>query len=165
MGKFLEFDYKELKEFQKELKGLMDEGDQFLHQAITNIAQRAIAKIKRRTPVDTGTLRNAWRVAEIKKLGNQYIAIITNDTDYAEYVEYGHRVNTKGGGQRTPKVQIQAGKKKKYTVKKTQWKAKVENGFVKGRFMMTISMWEIEKEMGKIVEREFEKWLKARLEK
>lgn len=160
MAKFLEFDYRELKEFQKEIKALMEEGDKFLHQAITNIAQRAIARIKKRTPVDTGTLRNAWRISSIQKLADQYIAIIVNETEYAEYVEYGHRVR----GKRKRKTKIQRGKKKKYKIKKTAWKSKVEKGFVKGRFMMTISMWEIEKEMDKIVQREFEKWLKSRLE-
>ncbi len=159
MGRFVEFDYRELKDFQKELKALINEGEQFLHQAINNLALRAIAKIKRRTPVDTGTLRNAWRVSLARKVGNKYIAVIVNETAYAEYVEYGHRL--KGRGRGSAKVKIAKGKKKKHPKNK----AKIVNGFVKGRFMMTISMWEIEKEMEQIIKREFEKWLKSRLEK
>lgn len=163
MGKFAEFDYRELKDFQQELKSLIEDGDRFLHQAINNLANRAIAKIKRRTPVDTGTLRNAWRIAMARKVGNRYIAVIVNETAYAEYVEYGHRI--RGGGKGGRKNKLVRGKKKKLKVKQVKGKAKVVNGFVKGHFMMTISMWEIEKEMDKILQREFEKWLKTRLEK
>lgn len=162
MAKFVEIDFKELKEFQMEIKKLIDEGDSFLKQAITNIALRAIRKIKQRTPVDTGTLRNAWRIKEIKKIGGQYVAFIVNETVYAEFVEYGHRVGLNKGSIKKSTKKV---KKAKVKAKSKVGKAKVENGYVRGRFMMTISMWEIEKEMDRIIQREFEKWLKSRIEK
>jgi hypothetical protein len=162
MAKFAEVDFKELKDLQDQIKKLIDEGDNFLKQAITNIALRAIRKIKQRTPVDTGTLRNAWRIKTVEKVGGQYVAYIVNETAYAEFVEFGHRAGLNKGSTQKRTIIF---KKKKSKVKSKVGKVKVENGYVKGRFMMTISIWEIEKEMDSIVQREFEKWLKSRIEK
>lgn len=44
-----------------------------------------------------GTLRRAWSVEHVYKIGDRYVAEITNPTEYASYVEYGHRTaNHKG---------------------------------------------------------------------
>lgn len=41
-----------------------------------------------KTPVDTGTLRNAWQ----RQNGGSFKQIIYNNTSYAAHVEWGHRV-------------------------------------------------------------------------
>jgi len=69
-------------------------------------------------------LRDAWEILPIEKQGDQYIITVLNPTEYASYVEYGHR--------QTPGRYVPAlGKSLK-----ASW--------VKGRFMMTISVQEVE---------------------
>lgn len=97
------------------------------------VAQLAIRKVKKMTPVDTGDLRNNWKFQVVKK-GKDYIIVIYNQLEYASFVEKGHRI-------------VIAGK----TV-----------GWVEGRFMLKLTeeemiriaprMWqrEVEKEMGRI---------------
>ncbi|WP_144882713.1 HK97 gp10 family phage protein, partial [Paenibacillus sp. IHBB 10380] len=71
---------------------------------------------KKRTPVDSGELRRNWRVGRVIRQGSSYVVEIYNNTEYASFVEYGHRNRDK-----------------------TEW--------VEGRFMMTISMKQIEREL------------------
>ncbi|MEK3886530.1 HK97 gp10 family phage protein [Bacillus sp. FSL K6-3431] len=97
------------------------------------VAQLAIRKVKKMTPVDNGDLRNNWKYDVIKK-GDTYIIVIYNQLEYASFVEKGHRI-------------VVAGK----TV-----------GWVEGRFMLELTenemekiapnMWkiEVEKEMRRI---------------
>lgn len=97
------------------------------------VAQLAIRKVKKMTPVDNGDLRNNWKYDVIKK-GDMYIIVIYNQLEYASYVEKGHRI-------------VVAGK----TV-----------GWVEGKFMLKLTademeriasnMWknEVEKEMRRI---------------
>ena len=49
-------------------------------------------RVKMKTPVDTGHLRNSWS----SQLLSPYSAEIYNNTHYAPYVEYGHRVKIRG---------------------------------------------------------------------
>ena len=55
-------------------------------------AQIAIGKIKRKTPVDTGTLRMNWFY---EKGQEKFTIIIYNPMEYGSFVEYGH--TTRGG--------------------------------------------------------------------
>ncbi|WP_320949424.1 HK97 gp10 family phage protein [Fusobacterium sp.] len=49
--------------------------------------------VKELTPVDTGTLKNAWQRESGKKItGKKFTQIVFNMTDYAAHVEYGHRI-------------------------------------------------------------------------
>ena len=44
-----------------------------------------------------GTLRSGWTLGEIRKVGDVYKVDVINNTEYAAYVEYGHRTaNHKG---------------------------------------------------------------------
>lgn len=157
---FAKVDYKEFKAFRKDLLQLRKDQDKFLKEAIQNIAFRAVAKIKLRTPVDTGTLRNAWQILDIMKLGNAYIVIITNDTDYVEHVEYGHRTRQK---KLKAKKKAEIPRLRSTTSKGSKKKSKksnLNNGYVPGVYMMTISIREIEKEMDVLLSREFDKYLR-----
>ncbi len=111
------------------------------------MAFRAERKIKKRTPVGVysnqvsfttkdgkevsfttsssktgGYLRRNWQVGNVIKQGDAYIVEIFNNTEYASYVEYGHRT-------------------------------KNHKGWVEGRFMATISMQEIERQLPRFLER------------
>lgn len=56
-----------------------------------------IADIKQRTPVDTGALRNSWRVEKVEKRGNEIVGWFINDEEYASHVEWGHAWPYYGG--------------------------------------------------------------------
>lgn len=97
------------------------------------VAQLAIRKVKKMTPVDTGDLRNNWKYHVVKK-GLEYTIVIYNQLEYASFVEKGHRIVVGG----------------------------VTVGWVEGRFMLKLTeedmlriaprMWqrEVEKEMRRI---------------
>ena len=54
-------------------------------------------KARKNTPVDTGTLRRNWAIGEIRDTGDGYEVEILNPTEYASYVEYGHRTRDHTG--------------------------------------------------------------------
>lgn len=86
-----------------------------------------------------GTLRRGWTVGAIQKIGGNYQVEVINPTEYASYVEYGHR--------QTPGRYIPAlGKRAK-------------KAWVPGKFMLTIS----EKEINDIAPKLVEKKLEAKL--
>lgn len=86
-----------------------------------------------------GTLRRGWTVGDIQKIGDNYQIEIINPTEYASYVEYGHRQTP---GRYIPALGVSA---------KKAW--------VPGKFMLTIS----EKEINYIAPKLIEKKLEAKL--
>lgn len=92
------------------------------------IAQLAIRKVKKMTPVDTGDLRNNWKYDVIKK-GDSYIIIIYNQLEYASFVENGHRI-------------VVAGK---------------TLGWVEGRFMLKLTADEMERIAPNMWQKEIDK--------
>ena len=97
-------DNKELIEFQKNLKALGKQKDAFLDSVSKEIAQRFLASVVKKTPVGVysnrtgGTLRRGWAMKNVDfaKVSNGYRITITNPTEYASYVEYGHRTQVGG---------------------------------------------------------------------
>ena len=69
------------------IKKCPQEITRFLRQEAQNVKGRVMAL----TPVDKGVLRPAWST---KVAGNS--AEIFNNTEYAPYVEFGHRVKIRG---------------------------------------------------------------------
>lgn len=65
--------------------------DTFIKQQAMQLALRLIALTKEKTPVDTGNLRRNWNMGTVEKVGNEYIVTVSNNVDYASFVEYGHR--------------------------------------------------------------------------
>ncbi len=141
-------DFKQLEEFQKKLQKLDKLQDEFCRAAAKELAARLLAKVIRRTPVGQypkgsgmtgGTLRRGWtgnqkggaayaQSLPIRHEANNYVIDIINPTEYASYVEYGHR--TRG-----------------------------HKGWVQGRFMLTISVDELQSAAPKILEKKLAKWL------
>lgn len=124
MARWGSFDFTEIENMAKAFKKALDERviERFIQEFLLEMAYRSERKIKKRTPVDSGELRRNWRVGRVERRGDVYIVEVFNNTDYASYVEHGHRNRTK-----------------------TDW--------VEGKFMMTISMKEIEKELPAYLER------------
>lgn len=91
-----------------------------------------------------GTLKRSWTVGDIQKTGDGYRVEIFNPTEYASYVEYGHRQEP---GRYVPAL----GR----TLKK---------GWTPGKLMMTISEKEIEKAAPKLLEKKLEEYLRRCLD-
>lgn len=122
---------KELKELHKAVQTKINNSDELLKVCVNNIALRVYRTANKLTPVDTGWLRENWILGPIEKNGSYYEVVIENPVDYAEFVEYGHRLVVGG----------------------------VTAGWVDGRFMLTIAEDEVRKRMDRIVKKRVEKWL------
>lgn len=143
---------RELKQMQKKMEKLGKEYDKFCEAMAKEIAARLLAKVIKRTPVDDGTLRRGWTAGkdnvnekgnvvgvngkngfaqslEVIKKGNTYEIYVSNNVEYAPYIEYGHRTTNK-------------------------------QGWVNGRFMMTISADELQQQSPAIIEKKLTKMLK-----
>lgn len=107
------------------------------------IAQLAIRKVKQKTPVDSGILRGAWKY-EVLKNGDSYVIIIHNPTEYASFVEKGHRLVMR--------------------VKDGEGYAKKTIGWREGKFMLELTMDEMDHLSARIWEVEVEKELRRALE-
>ena len=90
-----------------------------------------------------GTLRRGWTTQlqniRAEKRGSNYVVELINPTEYASYVEYGHRQEP---GRYVPAI----GKR-------------LKKGWVEGQFMLTISENEIREQAPGILEKKLNKWL------
>lgn len=126
MARWGSFDFSDFENMAKRFKKALDERviERWIREFLLEMAYRADRKIKKRTPVgDTGELRRNWQVGRVERRGDAFIVEIFNNTEYASFVEYGHRTGKD----------------------LTKW--------VEGRFMMTISMKEIERDLPKFIEK------------
>lgn len=159
MAKWGKCDFKELEKFRDKMESLSDgQADQFFESVVKELAARLLAKVIKRTPVGIyeetgkkgGTLRRGWTTQKsgsgseglktsgasqyvdtlkVHHYGGNYVIEITNPTEYASYVELGHR---KRGGK----------------------------GWVNGRFMLTISEKELERQAPAVIEKRLKAYLK-----
>ena len=114
-------DTRDLVRFRNQLTRLKNGMDYFIADCAKELAARLIAAVKRRTPVKTGNLRRNWTTTGTTKHGMTYTIQVINATEYALYVEYGHR-----------------------TAHHTGW--------VPGKFMLTLSSDEIQRNAQSILE-------------
>lgn len=73
-------------DFAKACESLKKQAQKNAENMITELAMIALAKIQKRTPVDTGRARAGWQIAKPDK----YTALIYNSVEYIVYLEYGH---------------------------------------------------------------------------
>lgn len=89
----MSLDFSQFATFYKNMVGIQRDLESWLQTFLTRESMRAYAEIKKRTPVDTGTLRKNWGAAPIAIVeGNTIIAIFTNPTEYGVWVEEGHHL-------------------------------------------------------------------------
>lgn len=139
MGRWGKCEFSELKKLADNVKALKDGvANEFTKEIANEIAMRLLRRIKQKTPVGQytdgrtgGTLRNGWNIGKMTQKGNSYTIEIINPVEYASYVEYGHRQTP---GRFVPAI----GKK-------------LKKSWVKGRFMMTLSLNEIDQLTPQIV--------------
>jgi HK97 gp10 family phage protein len=80
-----------LDNFIRTLNNASNSFDEEASKRLNNISQKLVAKVKLKTPVDSGVLRRSWR----SKKDGDLARIVYNNVHYAPYIEYGHR--TRGG--------------------------------------------------------------------
>lgn len=150
MGRNGGCNYAEWERFKENLEQLDTEIDSFVQSCAKELAARLLTKVIKRTPVGEydkgtgkvgGTLRRGWtggrtsggstyaQSLKVNQYGGVYHIELINPTEYASYVEYGHR--TRGG-----------------------------KGWVKGKFMMTLSAEEIQRTAPAILEKKIQTKLK-----
>jgi len=158
MARWGSCDFEQLKKLSERLDKLeAGDLDAFTRSVAAELAARLLRMVKKRTPVGVkpewvdpdilqeywsgytgGTLRDAWKVLPIQKQGKDYIVTIVNNTEYASYVEYGHR---KKAGY-IPALGVQ-----------------LKDGWVPGRFMLRLSLEDLEENAPKWVEKKVQRFL------
>ncbi|MEY8355255.1 HK97 gp10 family phage protein [Lachnospiraceae bacterium 54-53] len=91
-----DYHFKDLDKWEKALaKTIEQEYPKEFEQMVIQLAWELQGKVKEKTPVDTGRLQDSWKVGKINKQGSEYTIEVYTNADYADPVEYGHRL--KGG--------------------------------------------------------------------
>ena len=112
------YDYSEIEAFGKRLDRAQEIMDELFREAIKEIALDFLVIAKGRTPEKTGLLKDRWRIGEIQKQGDSYTIEVFDNTEYASFVENGHRTR-KGKGKKNSRINSKA--------------------WVEGRFMMKLT--------------------------
>lgn len=152
----LNIDVSEFKRFsEKTAKNLKENYDKAIDDSLNELGGRLLNKVIRKTPVGKsikdkinnkiqtvytgGNLRRSWYLSKLIKTDDKRFITLYNVARYAIYVEYGHRQTP---GRFVPTI----GKKLK-----ASW--------VKGRFMMTNSVTEINKIRQTVFNRNLAKYM------
>lgn len=81
---------KNFKDFENKIDDLKSQFPKRLSTFMKLQAEETVGNAKNFTPVDTGSLRGGWQRSNIS--GSKFGQIIYNDVEYANHVEFGHRV-------------------------------------------------------------------------
>lgn len=127
-----DLDMKELVDYSKKLAGSVDGFDDFLKSFLIEMANIIIAETKPRTPKDTGALRGAWFIGNVKRSGKSFYVELKNPMEYASFIEYGHRI------------------------------VRGKVGWYEGRFMLKISIDEVKAQMPLKYQQQFHNWCKMK---
>lgn len=84
-------DIKGLDDSLKKLKDLPQIFDEELSKAMNDEGLDWRDDVRANTPVDSGDLRRSWIFAGVEKSGFIFEMDLSNNLEYADYVEYGHR--------------------------------------------------------------------------
>ena len=174
------FDATELRELSESLKQYQQSWDVFCEDTVKELASKLLAKVIKRTPVGKaptlkgpktvkvksvsgkgrarsfltaegaryaqywsgykgGTLRRGWTVGNVTKVGDTFKIEVINPVIYASYVEFGHRQKP---GRYVPALGV-----------------KLKKSWVEGKFMLTISESDLEREAPAIIERKIKQKL------
>lgn len=156
MAQWGKTDFKQLQALNERLDQLSKvDFDRFFTQAAKEVAGRLLNKVKKRTPVVYGTLRDAWAVLPVGHRGDHYTVVVINNLRYASYVEYGHRQKP---GRFIPGHW--EGERFVYDPD-AEGGMVLKNSWVEGRYMLTISTQEIERMAPAMLEKKLYKFLKG----
>lgn len=119
----MSLDYSEFEKYRNNFEKFTLTFETWIEKFLIQEGMRFIAEVKPRTPVDTGDLRNHWKLDGITRDGNTLQVWFVNPMHYATHVEYGHAKPYKAGA------------------------AEGSADWVDGYFMMTVSLEIIERNM------------------
>jgi hypothetical protein len=88
----MSFKYKDFQQFVENFEKIANNIDKEIEDFFYEMALRALARTKKRTPVNFGDLRKQWTLSKISKDGSYLVITLSNPLEYASFVEYGHRV-------------------------------------------------------------------------
>lgn len=80
---------KQFDAYMDNMSDMMKAFPDFMKHYVGLQGQRIVGKAKKRTPVDTGALRNAWKTSSVRMKGDVVEIDIKNGQDYATFIEYG----------------------------------------------------------------------------
>lgn len=127
---------KAIEKYRKELEAMVGEIRTIDEKILNRAMNEGLKQVKRLTPVGVyknrtgGTLRRNWSRTRVFKTQTYVTATLYNNTEYALYVNYGHRVVNKNGE----------------TI-----------GWVNGKFMLEKSIYRIEKTLEREFRKEIER--------
>lgn len=119
----------DMSQFDAAMDKINRERPQIIKACISDITMQVMRAVSKITPVDTGDLRLGWFVSDYRVAGNVYEVEISNVESYAVYVEYGHRIVSKG----------------------------ITIGWKDGVFMLTIAMDAVDRRVERIIARRLSK--------
>ena len=132
---------KKIKDNIKREFGDKVDASELVEDIVRTAGVRALAKAQKRTPKDTGQLRQGWRLGKYVKRGFNSTIDIENPVEYATYIELGHRVTDK-----------QLYFLKVNNILDPSKPKKSKGGWYKGHFMATKSVEEVKEELPDIAE-------------
>lgn len=110
--------------------------ERFIREVLQELGNMLLRSTRRRTPVDTGHLRRNWFISSVRQRGDVFEIEIYNNTEYAPWVENGHRIVRNGN-----------------TV-----------GWCDGVFMLRLSVIEIERLAPEVIGRRADEFLRRLME-
>ncbi len=110
--------------------------EQFTREVLQELGNMLLRRTKRRTPVKSGELRRKWFITSVRQRDDVFEIEIYNNTEYAPWVENGHRVVKSGN-----------------TV-----------GWSEGFFMMRLSLMEIERLAPEVIGKRSRQFVRRLLE-
>ena len=140
------FEHDDFRRLLDQMKDMEKGSRKFIEDFLYQMALRTLAQTKRRTPVDTGDLRATWYLSDIAWRGGTVMVNLINPKLYASWVEYGHwqQVGRFIPGRWESKRFVYDPEAKTGMV--------LQNPWVEGKFMLTLSIQEIERQMPKRLE-------------
>ena len=157
------FDMRGFEKLAEDLQKLQADAPKAIEKSVNDITARLYALTKKRTPVGDydntydleddgenkflvmsskqgGTLRRGWIVRGPYYFGNNYVCELINTVEYAPYVEYGHRQTP---GRYVPAID-----------------RKLTQSWVKGYFMLTKSLADMERIAPKVIKKNVDAMMK-----
>ena len=80
-------DVSELIAFRDKLEGIQRQKDVVVSAIAKELTARLLRKVKKRTPVKTGTLRRGWTTGNTYNGDSYVVVMVNNNTYYASYVQ------------------------------------------------------------------------------
>lgn len=157
-------DFRQFEKLLQRYTVLQDKHEEFLNKFLLEMGMRTIAQTKKRTPVDTGTLRNRWELSKVEKVGDSLEVTIFNPLEYASWIEDGHIQKRRfvkfeyledsiSGRNAIAGWKAKYGDKSKGIMLNDKW--------IEGHHMARISITEIQKEIPTRYKKAFDEFLKG----